>query len=189
MASDSLGWLIAVIRLPAGPSRHRVAVWRELRRVGAVPVSGGVWAAPAAPVFATGLDRVAELVRRADGRMLMLDATPHDDDSRSSLLDEFNTARADEWTEFTSECDKYEAEIAKERRIGKLTVAELDEEEQSLDRLRRWFRELKARDIFGVAAGVQAEDGLKRCAEALDSYATAVYQAVHAPLGQESPHA
>ena len=67
--------------------------------------------------------------------------------------------------------------------------AELDEEEQSLDRLRRWFRELKARDIFGVSEGIQAEEQLKRCAEALDGYANDVYQAVHAPLGQESRYA
>ena len=176
---------MATVRLPAGPSRHRVAVWRELRRVGAIPVSGGVWAAPAAPVFAEGLDRVAELVRRADGQVLMLDAAPRDEQSRASLVGEFNAARAAEWSEFTSECDKYEAEIAKERRIGKFTVAELDEEEQSLDRLRRWFRELKARDIFAVPEGVRAEDQLKRCAEALDGYADEVYQAVHAPLGRE----
>jgi len=61
----------------------------------------------------------------------------------------------------------------------------LDEEEQSLDRLRRWFRELKAGDIFGVAEGVQAEEQLKHCAEMLDGYAAEVYQAVHAPLGRE----
>jgi hypothetical protein len=186
-ASDD--WLVTAIKLPAGPSRHRVAVWRELRRVGAVPLSGGVWAAPAAPVFAEGFDRVAELVRRADGNLIVLDAGPRDEPSRAALLGEFNAARAAEWTEFASECAKYEAEIAKERHIGKLTVAELDEEEQSLDRLRRWFRELKARDIFGVAEGARAEDHLKRCAEALDGYAAEVYRAVHAPLGGEGTDA
>jgi hypothetical protein len=189
VTSDGREWLVAAIRLPAGPSRHRVAVWRELRRVGAIPVSGGVWAAPASAVFAEGLDRVAELVRRGDGQVILLDAGPRDDRSRASLEGEFNAARAAEWTEFASECDKYEEEIAKERRIRKLTVAELDEEEQSLDRLRRWFRELRARDIFAVAEGVQAEDQLKRCAEALDGYAAEVYQAVHAPLGREGTDA
>jgi hypothetical protein len=139
VTEDNRGWLVAAIRLPAGPSRHRVAVWRELRRVGAIPVSGGVWAAPAAPVFAAGLDRVAELVRRAEGQVIVLDAGPRDEPSRARLVGEFNAVRAAEWTEFSSECDKYKAEIAKERRIGKLTVAELDEEEQSMDRLRRWF--------------------------------------------------
>jgi hypothetical protein len=176
--------MLAVIRLPTGPSRHRVAVWRELRRIGAIPVGGGVWAAPGAPVFATGFDRVAELVRKGDGQMLMLDGTPRESAGHEALVDDFNAARVAEWTEFTSECVKFEEEIAKEQRIGKLTIAELDEEEQSLDRLRRWFRELRARDVFGVAEGTTAEVGLKRCADVLDDYAAAVYQAVHAPLGR-----
>src|SRR5581483_1145196 len=67
-------WLVVVIRLPANPSKHRVAVWRELRRVGAIPLGGGVWALPAAPVFAAGLQRVTDLVTRADGQMLAFDS-------------------------------------------------------------------------------------------------------------------
>jgi hypothetical protein len=177
--------LLVVIRVPANPSRHRVAVWRELRRIGAIPLGGGTWAVPAAPVFAEGLEKVGALVRRADGGVLTLDASPHGEADAAALLAEFNAARAEEWAEFVSECDKFEAEIAKERRIGKLTVAELDEEEHSLDRLRRWWRDLKARDIFGVPEGIDAEDRLKRCTETLDSYADKVYVAAHAPLGKE----
>jgi len=185
-SSRAVRWLLAAIQVPASPSRYRVAIWRELRKIGAVPLGGGVWAAPAAPVFATGFDRVAELVAKAEGQVLSFDGRPRDGLSEASLLEMFNAARTEEWAEFASECDKFEAEIAKERHIGKLTVAELDEEEHSLDRLRRWARELKARDIFTVAEGVHAEERLKRCQEVLDGYATEVYQAVHAPLGTES---
>ena len=180
---------MVVIRIPANPSRHRVAVWRELRRVGAVPLGGATWAAPAAPVFADGLTKVADLVHRADGSLLTLDAHPHADADAETLTAEFNAARVAEWTEFVSECDKFEVEIAKERRIGKLTVAELDEEEHSLDRLRRWWRDLKARDIFAVPKGVDAEDRLKRCTETLDAYADEVYRAAHAPLERNNTDA
>ena len=34
-------WLLVVVRLPAEPSRHRVAVWRELRKVGALSLGPG----------------------------------------------------------------------------------------------------------------------------------------------------
>lgn len=143
--------------------------------------SGGNCAA-SAPVFADGLDRVAALVARGDGRVLTLDATPHNGLDAELLVAEFNSARAAEWAEFLSECGKFEEEIAKERRIGKLSVAELDEEEHSLDRLRRWWRDIKARDIFAVPEGAQAEDELKRCTATLDAYADEVYTAAHAPL-------
>jgi Protein ChrB, N-terminal len=97
--SEHTRWLLVVVRVPARPSRHRVAVWRELRRVGAIPLGGATWAAPAAPVFADGLAKVGELVRRADGTMLTLDAAPHAQADAEALLAEFNAARAAEWRE------------------------------------------------------------------------------------------
>jgi len=42
-----MNWLLLIVRLPPGESsRTRVAVWRELRKVGAAPVSSGVWTVP-----------------------------------------------------------------------------------------------------------------------------------------------
>ena len=38
-------------RLVAEPSRHRVAVWRELRRSGAVSLQQGLWAVPDGTTF------------------------------------------------------------------------------------------------------------------------------------------
>jgi hypothetical protein len=54
---------------------------------------------------------------------------------------------------------------------------ELDEEEESLDRLRRWYRAIRARDRFGAPSAPTAERRLKECAEALESYAEMVYEA------------
>ena len=58
---------------------------------------------------------------------------------------------------------RYEAELAGEVTKGKLTLAELDEEEQSLDRLRRCYRTIRVRDLFGGASAPVAERRLKEC--------------------------
>jgi hypothetical protein len=60
---------------------------------------------------------------------------------------------------------------------GKLTLAELDEEEQSLQRLRRWYRAIRTRDLFGAPGAAGAERRLKDAAEALERFADQVYQA------------
>jgi len=93
----------------------------------------------------------------------------------------YTVAREAEWVEFVAECGKYLAEIDKEIAKDKLTLAELDEEEQSLERLRRWYRDIKLRDLFGAPAAAEAEQRLKHCAERLEDYADRVYQAVHQP--------
>jgi hypothetical protein len=177
-------WVVLVIRLPAGPSRHRVAVWRELRRLGALTLGPGVWAVPATPAFQPGITRAGELARRADGTVLVLDADPVDEATAGWLAAEFTAARQEEWAEFTADCGKYEAELAKEQRKGKLTLAELEEEEHGLERLRRWWRDLKARDALSLPEATAAEQHLKRCEQLLDGYAEQVYRAVHQPLGE-----
>jgi ChrB-like protein len=174
-------WTVLIVRLPADPSRHRVAVWRELRRVGALLLGQGVWAVPTTPAFTGGLDRAVRLAERGDGEVVLLDASGRDEANAARLEGLFTAAREAEWAEFLADCAKYEAELDKEIRTQKFTLAELDEEEQSLDRLRRWYREIKVRDLFGAPAAAEAEQRLKHCAERLEDYADRVYQAVHQP--------
>jgi hypothetical protein len=172
-------WVLLIVRLPGQPSRHRVAVWRELRRVGAVPVAPGVWTFPAAPVFSTVAERAADLARRGGGDVSVLDVIHRGDEDGGMLREVFTQAREQEWAEFVDDCGKFDAEIAKEIDSGKFTLAELEEEEQSLDRLRRWYRDLKGRDVLELPEAVDAERRLKACVEVLDDYADRVYQAVH----------
>ena len=119
-----------------------MAVWRELRRAGAVSLGQGVWVVPDAPVFADGIARSVELAERGDGEVTVLTAVGRAEADVARLEALFTAERAEEWAEFIAECAKFDAEIDKEIRIGKFTLAELEEEEQSLERLRRWHREL-----------------------------------------------
>jgi DNA-binding transcriptional regulator PaaX len=179
MASDSVRWLVLVVRVPAEPSRHRVAVWRELRRAGAVLLGQGVWVVPDAPVFADGIVRTIELAERGDGEVTVLTATGRDEPDAARLEALFSAERAEEWAEFIADCVKFDAEIDKEIRNAKFTIAELEEEEQSLERLRRWHRELSARDVFGASAAAEAGQQLKHCTERLADYTEKVFAALH----------
>ncbi|WP_287934321.1 Chromate resistance protein ChrB, partial [Arthrobacter sp.] len=177
------GWVLILPQIPSEPSRHRVAVWRLLRRTGAVPVSPGVWALPAGAAFQADLDRARELCRKGGGALAVLDASPRDEASSAMIRDAFVAVRVDEWAEFTADCGRFEEEIAKEIRKRKFTFAELEEEEQSLERLRRWYRDLKKRDVLELPEAKAADAQLRACAAVLDGYAEQVYQAVHSRTG------
>ncbi|MFJ6536874.1 Chromate resistance protein ChrB [Paenarthrobacter sp. NPDC091711] len=169
-------WLLILVQVPAQPSRHRVAVWRELRRTGAVPLSPGTWVLPAHPAFDEGLSRAEALVAKGEGSWTLVDAVPRNQGA-GTFRGAFEAARLEEWKEFTADCGKFEQEIAKEISREKFTFAELEEEEQSLERLRRWFRELKSRDVLRLPVAGDASARLARCTEALEAYASLVYDA------------
>ncbi|WP_309235352.1 Chromate resistance protein ChrB [Amycolatopsis sp. SID8362] len=168
-----------VVKVPAAPSRHRVAVWRELRRIGALSLGQGTWAVPDVPGFAEGVRRVVELAERGAGEVVLLDAAGRSERDSARLEALFTAEREDEWQEFLADCGKFDAEIDKEIRVEKFTMAELEEEEQSLERLRRWHRELKVRDVFGAPSATEAEVRLKHCADRLAAYTDLVFQALH----------
>jgi hypothetical protein len=171
-------WIVLLFRVPAEPSRHRVAVWRELRRTGAVSIGQSAWLAPAAPAFADGIGRAVELVQAAGGEAIELDVSGRRPADTERLAAVYTAAREAEWTEFVAECDKYLAELDKEIAIEKLTLAELDEEEQSLERLRRWHRELRLRDALGAPSAASADRHLKECEAKLEDYTQRVFHAV-----------
>jgi hypothetical protein len=171
-------WIVLLFRVPAEPSRHRVAVWRELRRTGAVSLGQSAWLAPSAPAFTDGIARAVRLVEAAGGEAVVLDASGRQPADAERLAAVYTAAREAEWTEFLAECGKYLAEINSEIAKGKLTQAELDEEEQSLERLRRWHRELRLRDVLGAPSAAAADRRLKDCEAKLEDYTQRVFQAV-----------
>ena len=92
----------------------------------------------------------------------------------------YTAERDAEWAEFLADCDKYLAELDREIAIQKFTRAELEEEEQSMERLRRWHRELALRDIFRAPSAPAADRRLKDCEAKLDDYTERVFNALHA---------
>ncbi|MDQ6947509.1 MAG: chromate resistance protein ChrB [Actinomycetota bacterium] len=171
-------WTILAVRIKAEPSRHRVAVWRELRRAGAVPLGPGTWAIPDTPAFADLTARVTDLTNRGEGELIVLRGEPATATSAASLEALYTEAREAEWAEFVSECHKYRAELNHEIKIAKLTLAELDEEEQSFERLRRWHRELTIRDVFTAPSSSAGRVQLDACNIELDHYTDLVYRAL-----------
>ncbi len=178
---DGRRWLVLLTKMPAEPARYRMALWRELRRSGAVPLGQATWAVPDLPAADPLLDRLTDLVESAGGSLLVLAANGRSGSDVVRLEQLYAEAREAEWAEFLADCGKYLAELDKEERIGKYTLAELEEEEQSVDRLRRWYRELRGRDLLGIPAARDAGADLKRCEERFEVYAEHVYAAVSQP--------
>ncbi|MFF4956184.1 Chromate resistance protein ChrB [Streptomyces sp. NPDC001222] len=178
-------WLVLVIKVPAEPSRHRVAVWRELRKIGALSLGQGIWAVPDVPVFADGIARAIALTEKADGQAVTLSAAGRGPEDAVRFQAMFTAARSEDWSEFLADCGKFEAELAKEIRHAKFTLAELEEEEQSLERLRRWHRDLTARDVFGSPEAAEAGKRLKECVAACEDYAERVFRVLHETPGDD----
>src|SRR5262249_59407217 len=120
--------------------------------------------------LAGGVARVRAAVMEVGGTALAVLAEPVDGADAQRLESAWNEARAEEYGELISECEKLVAEIDKEFSKQKFTLAELDEEEAELEKLKRWHERIRARDVCGCERADDAGHALARASEALARY-------------------
>ena len=165
-----------IYRLPSNDSRARVAVWREVRRLGALHVQQSVLAVPDAEPFGDAVERLREVLAEVGGQITALRSEPlvAGDDGR--LLAAWNEARDAEYRELAAECAKFLAEIDHEFEIEKFTLAELDEEEAELDKLQRWYERIQRLDVHRAPSSAAAGSALREAETALARYSAAVFE-------------
>ena len=156
-----------------------MAVWREVRRSGALQLQQSVIAFPDGEPFERAVARIRAAVDEVGGSAVAVRAEPLDAADDARLRGAWNEARADEYGELISECEKLVAEIEKEFGKQKFTLAELDEEEAELDKLTRWHERITARDVCGCDRAGDAETAMQRASEALARYTAAVFDRTH----------
>ena len=182
-------WFLLTYRLPAEPSSARVSVWREVRRSGALQWQQSVIAFPDSEPFSRAVARIRAAVDEVGGSTLALRAEPLDATDEERLRSAWNDARAEEYSELVSECEKLVVEIDKEFAKQKFTLAELDEVEAELDKLKRWHERIRSRDVCGCESAGAADEALGRASGALARYTTAVFDRtdLHGYAGESDP--
>lgn len=163
-------------RLPANESRARVAVWREVRRSGALHLQQSVVAVPDGEPFSDAVEGLRQVVAEVGGQVTSLRAQPLADGDDQRLLEAWNEARDEQYRELAGECAKFLAEIDHEFEVEKFTLAELEEEEAEVDKLERWHERIQRLDIHGASGAAAAARALRDAQAALARYSTAVFE-------------
>lgn len=168
-------WFVLVYKLPSEPTRYRASVWRKLRTTGAVYLQNGVAALPGDSGSERVMRGVAQEVREYEGTAYLMRGPLVGDDE--ALVEAFNTARDDEYSEILDRCRDFHAELEREREAGKFTFAELEENEEDLAKLEAWFGKVRARDRFGAPLVEEAERAIGACQQDLEDFARSVFEA------------
>lgn len=170
-------WVLLIYRLPTQPSRARVAVWRELRRLGALPLQQGVVAIPASEPW---LERLAEVESRieAEGGSFYRFEVDVDETQDARLRTEWNALREQEFAEIVEECEtKFAKEVEFEIFRGNFTAGEAEEIEADLEKIRAWFARVAERDIFRASNRKAAEAAIAYSGRLLDDFVERVFRA------------
>ncbi|MGH9274058.1 MAG: Chromate resistance protein ChrB [Acidimicrobiales bacterium] len=146
-------WVLLAYRMPREPSTPRIAVWRKLRRLGAVQLVDGLVALPSDPATVEAFDWLADEVIEAGGEAWTWRAMPGSKQQDRALRERVSTAVVEE----------FKALILEAKEAGS------DASRRTVDRLRRELRAIEGRDRFGVREREQARALIEQLAARLDA--------------------
>lgn len=169
-------WLIFFPQTPATPSSLRVLVWRRLQQAGAINLQGGAWMLPHAREQEQVLLTLLTEMEQQGGSGFFLEAKAPNEVIQAGLIERFQGERAKEYQEFSERCQQFLQEVEKETHAHKFTFAELEENEQDLQKLTRWLRKIQQRDFFPSSSNQKAQERLTQCRLALQMFTTSVYE-------------
>ena len=170
-------WLVLVYRVPSEPASKRVAIWRDLKRLGALYLQQCVCLVPHTETLAAALDRVHSKIVEDGGEALCMEIPQLRPADEPRIVDAFRALRDKEYDELIEECEtKFVKEIEFERFRNNYTFEETEEIAQDLEKIRRWFARIVERDWFAAPRRAEAAAWIDQCQSLLDAFEQDVYE-------------
>jgi hypothetical protein len=149
--------VLLVYRLPREPSRHRVAVWRKLKDLGALYIQDGVVALPEDAVTREQLEWLQLRVRESGGEANLWEGRPGTMAEEAELVGAFRSSREEAYRTIIAEAER----LRRKAEMGGGALLE------PLGKLERDFRTERRRDYFRSPLRSEAAAALRAAREAV----------------------
>ena len=138
-------WLLLLFSLPTNRNTERVAVWRRLKKMGAVQIKSSTYLLPDEPAQYEQFQWLAKQIRDYGGDSTLVRAQEIEGLTREKVVSLFNAARDKEYVDLKKALQNFIS-----RRRGK---SDADFAVAELERLTKQFRELRQIDFFDSSRG------------------------------------
>jgi hypothetical protein len=169
--------VMLVYRMPNQPNSARVAVWRLLKKLGAVYPQQSVCVVPDSAPIRRELQPILSRIAEAGGEYHLLPVGPLTDEEERKLIALFLDQSAKHYQEIIENCEvNFTKEIEFEIFRQNFTYEEAEEIRSEYEKIVRWFQRVRRRDWFGAPNRAAAERWLERCAALLEDFEARVYE-------------
>ncbi len=148
-----LTWLLLLLRLPATHKAERVAIWRKLKKSGAIQIQTSTYVLPDEPARYESFQWLTQEVRSAGGDATLVRAREIEGLPNEKLIELFNTARAKEYATLR---ELLRALSHRRKTRSSPTFGD------KLDRIRQQFREIRQTDFFNCPRAQDVEMLLRK---------------------------
>jgi len=146
-------WLLLLFSLPTNRNSERVAVWRRLKKMGAVQIKTSTYLLPDEPAQYEQFQWLAQQIRDYGGDSTLVRAQEIEGLTKEKVVSLFNAARDKEYAQLRKSLQSFIAH--RKKSDVELRAAELE-------RLTRQFRDLRDIDFFDSPRGHEVAMLLRR---------------------------
>jgi leucyl-tRNA synthetase len=150
-----------------------------MKAAGALSLQNGVWVLPLGKEQERLAQELLNYLQEQGAQGQSFAANALSAAVEQDLLKRFQAQRDEEYTELVERCEALLAELTRETAKMKFTFAELEENEDDLQKLENWLVRIKARDHVGGECAKEAARAIQACRKALKAFAESVYAREH----------
>ncbi|WP_244329309.1 chromate resistance protein ChrB domain-containing protein [Tolypothrix sp. PCC 7910] len=175
-----MSWIVFSYSLPSkSSSSPRVALWRRLRRIGAISLKGGINVLPARDECIEAFQWLAQEVQQAKGEALVMRVERFEGLADEEIIELFRTAKSEEYQEIETQAIELEKVIS-----SNSLLEERSSLLETLEKLRKQHTEIARVDFFDCPDGQRVITILNRIAQALSARGSAPVEIPHIAIAQ-----
>ncbi|OPY70110.1 MAG: hypothetical protein A4E57_00750 [Syntrophorhabdaceae bacterium PtaU1.Bin034] len=167
-------WLFFSYSLPAEPSKARVYVWRRIKKLGAINYQS-FWVLPYSNQHVAELRKLVDDIKNYKGESVLIEGKALDKHQEDLIAKAFQESRDEEYGELIAKCEDFFKEIAFEIERQNFIFAEVEENEEELEKLKEWLKKIEKRDQGRASLRKTAIEKIKECEERFDEFAKMVF--------------
>ena len=137
-------WLLLLFSLPTNRNTERVAVWRRLKKLGAVQIKTSTYLLPDETAQYEQFQWLAQQIRDYGGDSTLVRAQEIEGLAKEKVIAMFNDGRAKDYAELRKSLQGF---------IGRRKKMDAEAAASELERFTRQFREIREVDFFESARG------------------------------------
>ena len=168
-------WLLFSYWLPPEPSRKRVFVWRQLKKLGALSTEGA-WLLPKTDSLKESFQDIVRTVEEMEGTANLYIVTHFSNEQEDRAIEKFRQEREKEYSELIAECHKALKHIEWEYNRQEFNFEEVEELEGDLEKINRWFIEITKRDFWDTSVKSEVEKQIKKVEDNLTEFTKKTFE-------------
>ncbi len=171
-------FVLLVYRMPTNPTAGRVAVWRLLKKTGAIYLQQSLCVFPDTTPLRRELAPILKRIEASSGEYHLLPLRKLSAEEGTKLADQFLEQTTKHYEEIIENCEvNFIKEIEFETFRANFTYEEAEEIRIEFEKICSWLERVSERDWFGSPREVDARKWVASCEALLEDFEAKVYAA------------